>query len=57
MVYGLRFANTYGSPMVLQRAPDSAVVWGYAESDVDGQEVTLTLGDTTYTTATFTGKT
>ena len=25
-----RFANYYGNSMVLQRAPASAVVWGYA---------------------------
>ena len=25
----IRFANYYGSHMVLQRAPKSAIVWGY----------------------------
>ena len=41
------FANSYGNSMVLQRAPASAVVWGYAAEvndvitvkiHVDGEE-------------------
>ena len=35
-----RFANTYGSNMVLQRAPLSANIWGFGE---EGQKVRLTL--------------
>ena len=34
----LRFANYYGDHMVLQRAPASAIVWGY-EPDCDDVSV------------------
>ena len=37
----IRFATMYGSNMVLQRAPVSAVVWGFAPP---GTKVTTTFG-------------
>nr|XP_040032929.1 sialate O-acetylesterase-like [Gasterosteus aculeatus aculeatus] len=37
---GLRFASYYGDHMVLQKAPESAVLWGYGP---EGAHVTLTL--------------
>ncbi|KAM8903262.1 sialate O-acetylesterase-like [Spinachia spinachia] len=37
---GLRFASYYGDHMVLQRAPQGAVLWGYGP---EGAHVTLTL--------------
>ncbi|XP_062417050.1 sialate O-acetylesterase isoform X2 [Pungitius pungitius] len=41
---GLRFASYYGDHMVLQRAPESAVLWGYGP---EGANVTLTLAGPT----------
>ena len=38
-----RFANNYGSNMVLQRAPLSSVLWGFGE---EGQEVKVVVSDT-----------
>ena len=46
-----RFANIYGSHMVLQRAPKQATIWGFGES---GQQVTLRL-DKTYRTTVKSG--
>ena len=40
------FANTYGSSMVLQRAPAGAVVWGYTE--LEGTIVTVTMAANNY---------
>ena len=45
-----RFANYYQDHMVLQRAPQSAVVWGYA--DTFNTPVTLELNDRIYRTKT-----
>ena len=42
-----RFANTLGSHMVLQRAPQRAVVWGFGDSS---QLTNLTMNGKTYTT-------
>lgn len=42
-----RFANTLGSHMVLQRAPQRAVVWGFGDP---GVLTTLTIKDRIYTT-------
>ena len=42
-----RFAASYGNHMVLQQAPQRAVVWGYgsgAELRLDGQEVAVETG-------------
>ena len=41
-INGLRFAHTYGSHMVLQKAPQRAVVWGYYSTDISN--VSLILG-------------
>ena len=35
----LRFANSFGDGMVLQRAPQSAILWGYSE--VIGDTITI----------------
>src|SRR5271163_427647 len=42
-----RFANTLGSHMVLQRAPQKAIVWGFGDPST---LTTLTMNGTTYTT-------
>ena len=44
----LRFANYYRSHMVLQRAPQRAVVWGY--TDIFNASITLTLNGSVYYT-------
>ena len=42
-VFGdFRFANNYGSNMVLQRAPMNAVLWGFGE---DGQKVQIRVNN------------
>jgi len=43
-----RFANYYQDHMVLQRAPQRAIVWGYA--DTANTLITLTMGDKIYQT-------
>jgi len=43
-----RFANYYQDHMVLQRAPQRAVVWGY--SDTSNSPITLTMNGRVYTT-------
>jgi sialate O-acetylesterase len=47
---GLRFANYYQDHMVLQRAPQKAIVWGYSESF--DTPITLTLNNKMYHTRT-----
>jgi sialate O-acetylesterase len=42
-----RFANTLGSHMVLQRAPQRAIVWGFSDPSI---LTTLTINDKVYTT-------
>ena len=44
----VRFANYYQDHMVLQRAPQRAVVWGY--SDTSNSPITLTMNGRVYTT-------
>ena len=41
----IRFAASYGSHMVLHRAPRQAWVWGYTEMGYIGDRVYLTLND------------
>ena len=40
----LRFASYYGDHMVLQKSPESAVLWGYGP---EGEEVTVSLSGPT----------
>ena len=40
-----RFANIYGSHMVLQKAPQRARIWGFGEV---GQKVLVALGKKVY---------
>ena len=40
-----RFANIFGSHMVLQKAPSRALIWGFGEV---GQKVFLTAGNKIY---------
>ena len=42
-----RFANTLGSHMVLQRAPQKSIVWGFGDPST---LTTLTINDKVYTT-------
>lgn len=44
----LRFANYYQDHMVLQRAPQRAIVWGYA--DTSDTPITLTMNNKVYET-------
>ena len=49
LVHGaVRFANYYQDHMVLQRAPQRAIVWGYV--DTFNTPITLTMDDKTYQT-------
>ena len=48
-----RFANIYGSHMVLQKAPQRAIIWGFGEV---GQEVLLTAADEVYRSIIIEGK-
>jgi len=47
-----RFANTLGNHMVLQRAPQRAIVWGFGDSNT---LTTLEMNDKIYTTRIFLG--
>lgn len=48
-----RLATYYSDHMVLQRGPDSAVIWGYA---VKGAQITVLFKDTKYSTTANAGK-
>lgn len=47
-----RFANIYGDHMVLQKAPNHAIVWGFGEVD---QQVNVELSGKEYTTKVTSG--
>ena len=48
-----RFANIYGSHMVLQKAPQRAIIWGFGEI---GQEALLTAAGEVYRSLVSQGK-
>ena len=52
LVHGaLRFANYYQDHMVLQRAPQRSIVWGYA--DTTNTPITLTMNNKVYQTMSY----
>ena len=48
----LRFANYYQDHMILQRAPERSIVWGYTDTDTmnNQSQIELTMNNRTYST-------